>query len=249
MTEMDEELQEDMEDVGALEMEVGAEEIEEAKADAAVTVIAAAAGASDLTRAVDAGVVAERLQALSEVVGAAGINDIAQGEDLLDAAEDVDAMSAIVGLMSLSDAERGLAVGRVAGELATLAEVADEMNMPVLSLILDSRSDQLKSIASDVILHAAAERSLSQLMAATGRQVGLMGADEVDEGILRAEAAEIAAQRSAELAEASAGLAVRGAVEMAAAGAAADLAGEMEDEGVADMAEGVATLGAASAMD
>ena len=71
--------------------------------------------------------------------------------------------------------------------------------------------------------------------------------EEIEEGVLRMAASNIAAERSAELAEAGADLAVRGAVEMAAAGAAADLAGEMAAEGVADVATGAAEIGAAMA--
>ncbi len=234
---------------GLTDMAIGDAELRTARDWSTESTVAAAAGASDLTRAVDAEVVADRLAALSEVVGEASIDDILEGEDLLDAADDVDVMSAIVGLMSLGDAERGLAVGRVAGELATLAEVADGLEMPVLALILDSRGEQLKSIAVDVMLHAAAERGLSQLMAATSKRVGEIGANEIDEGLIRAAASDFAAERSAELAEASAGLAVRGAVEMAAAGAAAEIADDMEADGIADTAIGAAELGAAAVMD
>ena len=72
--------------------------------------------------------------------------------------------------------------------------------------------------------------------------IGELGAEEIDEGLLRTAASEIAAGRSAELAKAGAGLAVRGAVEMAAADAA-DLEGEMAAEGVADIITGVVKLG------
>ena len=35
-------------------------------------------------------------------------------------------MSAVVGMMSLGDVERGLTLGRLAGELETIANVVDE---------------------------------------------------------------------------------------------------------------------------
>ena len=124
-----------------------------------------------------------------------------------------------------------------------------KLEMPVLAAVLDDRGAMLQDIAVDVILRAAAERGLAHLMEATGQQIGELGEEEIDEGLLRMAASDIAAERSAELAAAGAGLAVRGAVEMAAAGAAADLAGEVAAEGVADVATGAAELGAAAALD
>ena len=183
--EMEEIVTEELAVDGEIDMAIGADELDDARDVAAVGVVAAAAAASDLTRAVDAEVVAERLATLSDLVGAAGINDISEGVDLLSAADDVDAMSAMVGLMSLGDVERGLELGRVAGELMTIANVVDELDMPILAAVLDDRGMQLQDIATDVILRAAAERSLAHLMAATGRQIGEMGETEIEEGVLR----------------------------------------------------------------
>jgi hypothetical protein len=141
-------------------------------------------------------------------------------------------MSSLVGLMSLGDVERGLELGCLAGELSTIANVVDALEMPVLAAVLDDRGEQIQDIAVDVILRAAAERGLAQLMAATGQQIGELGAEEIDEGLLRIAASEIAAERSTELAEAG-----------------ADLADEMVEAGVADVTAGAAELGAADAMD
>ncbi len=118
-------------------------------------------------------------------------------------------------------------MGRLAGELTTIANVVDELDMPVLATVLDVRGLELQEIAVDVILRAAAERSLSQLMGATGRHIAEMGEEEIDEGLLRTAASDIAAERSAELTAAGAALAVRGAVEAEVAGAAAQLASEL----------------------
>ena len=160
--EMEEIVTEELAVDGELDMAIGADELDDARDVAAVGVVAAAAAASDLTRAVDAEVVADRLATLSDLVGVAGVNDISEGVDLLSASDDVDAMSAMVGLMSLGDVERGLELGRVAGELMTIANVVDELDMPILSAVLDDRGMQLQDIATDVILRAAAERSLAQ---------------------------------------------------------------------------------------
>lgn len=141
-------------------------------------------------------------------------------------------MSSLVSLMSLGGVERGLELGHLAGELSTIANVVDALEMPVLAAVLDDRGEQIQNIAVDVILRAAAERWLAQLMAATGQQIGELGAEEIDEGLLRTAASEIAAERSTELAEAG-----------------ADLADEMVEAGVADVTAGAAELGAADAMD
>jgi hypothetical protein len=239
----------DLAEAGMVDAAIGAEELDEAADAAAFARGATAAAASDLTRSVDAGVVADRLGALSDMVGTAGINDISQGVDMLTASDDVSAMSAVVGMMSLGDLDRGLELSRLAGELSTIAEVVSALEMPVLATVLDNRGDQLQEIAVDVILRAGAERGLASLMAATGKQIADLGEGEIDEGMLRMAASDIAAERSGELATASTILGVRGAMESAAADAAADLASDLAADGIEDVARGSAKLGAGAVMD
>ncbi len=239
----------DLAEAGMIDAAIGVEELDEAAEAAAFAATAGAAAASDLTRSVDAGAVANRLGTLSEMVGVAGINDVSQGIDMLTASDDVEAMSAVVGMMSLGDFDRGLELSRLAGELSTIAEVVALLEMPVLATVLDDRGDQLQEIAVDVILRAGAERGLASLMAATGQHIAEMGEEEIDEGVLRMAASDIAAQRSEELAEAAVLLGIRGTVEGAAAGAAADLAGDLAAEGIADVATGAAEFGAGAVLD
>jgi len=239
----------DLAEAGMLDTAIGTEELDEAADAAAFAVGATAAAASDLTRSLDAGIVADRLSTLSEMVGVAGINDVSQGIDMLTTSDDVEAMSAVVGMLSLGDLDRGLELSRLAGELSTIAEVVAILKMPVLATVLDDRGDQLQDIAVDVILRAGAERGLASLMAATGQQIAEMGEEEIDEGVLRMAASDIAAERSDELAAASVRLGVRGAVEGAAAGAASDLAGDLAADGVADVALGAAELSAGAVLD
>jgi hypothetical protein len=84
-------------------------------------------------------VVAERVSTLSEIVEAAGVTDVAEGLEMLEASEDVDLMGAMVGLMSADDLERGLELARMAGELWSVGNVVDLLEMPVLSAFLASR--------------------------------------------------------------------------------------------------------------
>ena len=76
-----------------------------------------------------------------------------------------------------------------------------------------------------------------------------MGTEEVDEGVLRLAASDIAAERSAELSAAGLALGVRGMVEMEMAAEDADLAREFEAAGVDEMAIGAEELGEAVAME
>jgi len=91
------------------------------------------------------------------------------------ASDDVQAISAAVGLMSVGDLERGLELGRMAGEMQTIADVVASMEMPVLAAVLGDRGMRLQEIGADVILRAASERSLAALMQATGLQIAEMG--------------------------------------------------------------------------
>jgi hypothetical protein len=231
---------------GATDVAKGEKNLKQARGAARVGTVAVAAAASDLTRAVDAEVVADRLSTLSDIVGTAGVVDMAEGAEMLSTSEDVEAMSAVVGLMSLSDLERGLELGRLAGELWTISDVVDTMNMPVLSAVLDDRGQKLQGIAVDVILRAAATRSLAHLMEATGQKIGALGENEMDEGMLRMVAADVAKQRSEELAEVSVDLEARGAVEAFVAGAANESARQAAVKGIGQVAEGAAELGAAA---
>ena len=78
----------------------GAQDLRVAKAAVRVGVAEVAAASSDLTRAEDAALAAERMQQLSDAVGVAGVVDVAEGVDMVMKGGDVRAMSAIVGLMS-----------------------------------------------------------------------------------------------------------------------------------------------------
>ena len=214
-----------------------------------VGAVATAVAASDLTRAVDAAVVADRLSTLSGIVETAGIDDISQGADLLAHSEDVEAMSAIVGLMSYGDLERGLELARMAGELRAISDVTDALKMPVLTAVLADRGERLQQVAVEVILQAAATRSLSHVIADTGRMIGDLGENEIDEGVVRIAASEAAAQRAEELAAASDLLAARGTVAAGVAVTAGDMVREMVVEGASDLAAGAADMASSEELD
>lgn len=234
--------------VGIDEVDEGLDVLDAAGDVAALAGAEAMAGASDLTRAVDAGVVADRLSTLANIVAEAGVNDLAEGAEMLLASDDVQAMSAAVGLMSLGDLDRGLELSRMAGELQTISDVVDALDMPVLSAVLGDRGQQLQEIAADVILRAATERSLAALMEATGLQIAELGEAEMDEGVLRVAASELAAERAGELAAAGFLLELRGAAELEDAADDADLAADIAAAGIAEVSEGAADLGSAETM-
>ena len=232
---------------GALQVADGAQQLEAAQEVADLGAVELAAGASNLTRAVDAGIVAERMARLSETVAVAGVVDVAEGADMLAASDDVNVMSALVGLMSLEDAEHGLELARLAGELSAIGQVVEGLQMPLLTVFLAARSVRLQEMAVEQIRQAGSTRSLAHAMAATGQKIADMGENEVAEGMVRMAVSQGMAERSAELAFGSEVLAEQSAQELATAVAARQVAKELREAGVDDMAAGSAELGAAVA--
>ena len=125
-------------EAGTQEMVAGLQTLEAARGLARESAGVLASGASNLTRAVDAQIVAERVANLGSVVAAAGTVDLAQGAELLAKSEDVAALSAVVGLMSEDDLERGLELARLAGELQAVGQVVERHG--------DARADWISGV-------------------------------------------------------------------------------------------------------
>ena len=200
-------------------------------------------GRSDLTSAVDAAADAERVQQLADLVGAAGVMDVEEGVDMLIKGGNVRAMSAIVGLMSKEELERGLELARLAGELWTISDVASALDMPVLADYLEDRGMRLQQIASDQLLRYTGTRALAGAIAQAGKDVEAMGEREVAEGAIRLAVSEAAAERSADLYQASDMLAARGGDELATAVVAGQVARAAGNAGVAKIATGAEQVG------
>ena len=130
-----------------------------------------AAGSSDLTRAADAALVAERVQQLSEVVSMAGVTDVEEGVDMLMKGGDVRTMGAIVGLMSREELERGMGLARLAGELSVAGDVVDILQMPVLADFLEERGMRLQEIAVDQLLRFTSTRALAGAIKEAGEDI------------------------------------------------------------------------------
>ena len=139
----------------------GVENLEVAKVAGRIAVRQTAAASSDLTRAADAAVVADRVKDLSEIVAVAGVVDVEEGVDMLIKGGDVKAMGAIVKLMSKEELERGLELARLAGELWTISDVAGVLDMPVLAEFLEERGMRLQQIAADQLLRFTGTRALA----------------------------------------------------------------------------------------
>ena len=146
---------------GALKVVEGVENLEVAKVAGRIAVSHVAAGSSDLTRAADAAVMAERVQELSDLVGAAGVVDVEEGVAMIMKGGDVKAMGAIVRLMSREELDRGLELARLAGELWTVSDVAGLLDMPVLAEFLEERGMRLQEIAVDQLLRYTGTRALA----------------------------------------------------------------------------------------
>ena len=234
---------------GANQMMQGAEEVKLSQDLGDYATVAAAAGASDLTRAADAALVADRVEELGGIVEAAGIIDMAEGIEMLEKGENVRAWGAVVGLMSEADLERGLELARLSGELETISDVIERLQMPVLTEFLDKRGERLQEIAVDVIMRAAGTRALGQAMGKTGKDIQAMGEQEMAEGAVRVAVSDVAKSRSRQLSKESNKLAERGVDTLMSAEIAGEAARMSAAEGAANIAEGAGLMGAGIATD
>ena len=234
---------------GQMEVMDGAELMQEAGDMARTSAALGMAGASDLTRAVDEKIVAERLGVLSDVVAGAGIVDVAEGAAILAESDDVNVMSALVGMMSEDSLDHGLELARLSGELQTVGELVAELKMPVLSAFLTARSTRLHDMSLEQIHTAVSTQGVSDLLAASGTKIGELGENEVEEGITRLGVAGVAAERSAAMSRASDELAEQGIEEVVAAKVVGQIAREAAIEGAKEISTGSAVVGAAMALD
>ena len=246
---------EEMEVAGAVAQIAGMAEVAEGLDDLAVAqqavrvgVSEVAAGSSDLTRAADAAHVAKRMRDLSEIVAAAGVVDVAEGVDMLLKGGDVRAMGDIVGLMSKEELERGLELARLAGELWTVSDVVSVLQMPVLADFLEERGMHLQEIAVDQLLRFTGTRALAGAIKQTGKDIEVMGKQEMAEGVVRMAVSEAAAGRSAELSAASDALAAQAVHELDTAQVAAAVAQGAVAAGVTEVAESMVGFKVIAAM-
>lgn len=234
---------------GEIAVEEGIETLELAGDVAQVGVAAAMAASSDLTRAQDLEIVAERMARLSGVVAVAGALDYAQGAEILAASSDIDVQSDLVALLGEEDLELGMGIGAIGGQLEVAAEIAALRDMPVMADFLYTKSAELREMAVDAIIKFAATRVLAQSIAATGAQVGGFGADEMIEGLTRMAVSDAVAQRSDDLAMAGVGYAVTGIIEADIAMQAGAAARELTAVGVAEVAVGSMEMGAGATLE
>lgn len=234
---------------GAAQAADGAQLVGAGRELAGVAMQATASAASDLTRAQDTARVAQRVGELGRLVGAAGEADLAQGVTMMATASEIQALSTAFRHLSNEDLEQALRIGRISGELAIISDAASLLNMPVMSRVLDERAMALQQIGVEVLVQYMLGREMSKALEAKGIQVGAFGANEAAEGMARLAVSQAAAQRAEDLEEMSAELAVRGIENAMVAGEAVEAAKAVADAGIAEIAEGAATVGAGVAMD
>ncbi len=186
--------------------------------------------ASQLTRGEDAIMGAERRARLSEMVATAGINDIVQGAQLVVASEDVQALSAVVGALNADDLEDTMEIASISGELSVISDVLYAMDLPVISAFLQDRGERLKELAVDNIMRYGAVRALTEAMEVTGEEIAMLGDNEMAEGEMRIEMADIAAASSEVLASAGEEMIAEGLVTLAASQGAQSITGETEED-------------------
>ncbi len=234
---------------GAEQAADGAQLVSAGRDLAGVALQATASAASDLTRAQDAARVAQRVEDIGRVVGAAGEADLAQGIGMMATASDIQALSTAFRALSNDDLDQGLRIGRISGELAIISDAVSLLNMPVLARVLDERSMALEQIGVQVLVQYMLGREMSKALEAKGIEVGAFGVNEAAEGMVRLALSDAAQERAADLDEMSEELAVSGLKSAVEAGEMADAARTVADAGIADIAQGAATVGAGVAMD
>ena len=227
----------------------GAERLDAAAELSEVGNVLTAQGASDLTRAVDAKVVSDRLDVLSGAVAAAGVVDIAEGAAILAASDDVNVLSALVGMASEGDIEDALAMARISGELRAASDILAELRMPVFAKFLADRSEKLHDMSVKEVHDAVASKGVSELMESAGARIGDLGENEVMEGVTRLDVAAAGAARAEAMAKASKELAEKGVEEIIVAGEVEKAAQEEALKGAKEIAAGSIVVGEAIAYD
>jgi len=132
--------------------------------------------------------------------------------------------------------------------MQAVGNIADILDMPILSLFLEEQGEELQAIAIDSMLRAGATRTLASAMHATGATVADLGVNEVAEGLTRLAVASDIAVESEELAETGAADFVAGVSEVAASEVMDDVAKDVAAEGVADIATGAAEIDASDVL-
>ncbi len=131
---------------------------------------------------------------LSDVVAIAGGLDLAQGSEALAAAQDIELQSDAVAALSSDDLERSMALGAIAGQIAVASEIVYSMQMPELAIFLPDKGDELHALAVDGVKRFGFSRVLAESMLETSNQIGVLGANEMLEGMARQDMADAMAE-------------------------------------------------------
>jgi hypothetical protein len=152
-------------------------------------------------------------------------------------------------MMSVDDLDHGLELARLSGELQTVREIIESLEMPVLAAFLSKRATRLHELSVEQIRLAIATDGVSQLLSGTGERISTLGENEVEEGVARLKVSEAASEESAAMSKASQDLAYQGIQEVALAEESARAARAAAMEGAAEISTGSAVVGAALAVD
>jgi hypothetical protein len=148
---------------------------------------------------------ADAMAFVGDLMGAAGDNDLAQGAEALAAAQQIEMQSDAVAALSSNDLDRSMKLGAIAGQLGVASEIAYGLQVPELAAFLRTKGEELHAIAVEGVQRFGVTRALSAVMIETSNQIGVLGANEMLEGLARQEAADAAIAASNEfLAAASA---------------------------------------------
>jgi hypothetical protein len=131
--------------------------------------------------------------------------------------------------------------------LSVVGDVIGVLQMPVLAEFLEERGLRLQAIAVDQLLRFTSTRTLAGAMKQTGKDIEVMGEQEVKEGLTRVAVSKVAAETSAELSAVSDALAVKAVDEFDTAQMASMVAQDAVASGVTKVAEGSSAMSAGKA--
>jgi hypothetical protein len=162
------------------------------------------AGGNGTVSASQAPETGEAMTMMGEILATAGALDVAQGTEALAAAQQLEVQGDVVASLGDDELDRSMELGAIAGQLAVASEILYDLQMPEMASFLRASSDSLHSIAVEGVHRYAASQVLSESLLATSNQVGVLGANEMLEGMARQDAADAVLAASEDLAAASA---------------------------------------------
>jgi hypothetical protein len=147
-------------------------------------------------------------------------------------------LSRAVRAASLEDTADAMELAAMSGQLAVVGDVVYGLQMRSLGIFLAAMSSRLKAHAARELVQARSRQELAEAMGSVGELVAGLGANEVEEGVLRMVAAEELEIASSEMAQKGAAELAEGLANLEASDTLAEMGGQVAAAGVEKIASG-----------